>query len=177
MTMKTGVPIAIAVLLLAGGAMAAERSTPGTKETVTFEGLVAPGGISGIGGFYDGLGWSRTIFAVGKNYKPTRGDSGFQAVRHGKVAAGNFENGTMDIFKGTNYFWVQSGHFAAFGNGAVPVTFTAYRNGIVLGTKSMTLDPADTTVTFDGSFAHADTFEIDGNDVAMDNLKVRFFSR
>jgi hypothetical protein len=78
---------------------------------------------------------------------------------------------------GPGHFWLQSGHFAAFGNGAVPVFFTAYRNGVVLGTKSLTLDPADTIVTFDSAFAHADTFEIDGNDVAMDNLKVRFYSR
>jgi hypothetical protein len=77
---------------------------------------------------------------------------------------------------GDQYFWLQSGHFAAFENVSVPVTFTAYRNGVVLDTKSLTLDPADTIVSFESAFAHADTFEIQGNDVAMDNLKVRFYS-
>jgi hypothetical protein len=87
-TMKTGMLITLAVLLLADGAMAAERSTPGTMETVTFEGLVYPHDARPINQFYDGLTWSGTIYAVGKNYKPARGDSGFQAVRHCKVAAG-----------------------------------------------------------------------------------------
>jgi hypothetical protein len=83
----------------------------------------------------------------------------------------------MQIFKGSSQFWVQSGHFAAFGNAAAQVTFTAYRSGAVIGTKSLTLQPADTVVIFDSSFAHADEFDIDGDTVAMDNLKVRLYSR
>jgi hypothetical protein len=143
---------------------------PGTKERVTFEGLVGRHGESEIG-VYDGFGWLN-IRAIGKGLY--RDQPGFHAVLHGKVAAANLEgNGLIGRDDGSK-FTFRSGHFAAFGDGPVPVTFNAYLQGVLVGTVSMTLQPADTLVQFDRTFAHIDRFEIDGHIVAFDNLHVSF---
>jgi hypothetical protein len=143
---------------------------PGTKERISFEGVVGRHEQSPLGD-YDGFGWGN-IEAIGKGLD--RDEPGFQSVVHGKAAAANLQ-GTGIIGRDDNSrFTLKSGHFAAFGDGPVPVTFNAYLNGVLVGTLSMTLQPADTLVQFDRTFAHIDRFEIDGHIVAFDNLHVSF---
>lgn len=145
---------------------------PGTKERITFEGLVGRHSESSIPTGYDGFEWGN-IDAVGKGLY--RDQQGFQAVVHGKVAAAILQSpftGAMGRDQSA-LFSVRSGHLAAFGNSSIQVTFSAYKQGTLVGTKSMMLDPADTLVTFDKSFAHIDEFTISGV-VAIDNLHVSF---
>lgn len=85
--------------------------------------------------------------------------------------------GSMSPVSGT--FWLQSGHFAATCHGPTDATFSAYRRGVLLGQVRVTLQPADTKLTFDNTFSHADQVVMQGsddqncvNDIAMDNLEV-----
>jgi hypothetical protein len=146
----------------------------GTKERVTFEGLVGRHERDNIPD-YDGFGWSGTIYAIGKGL--CKDQQGFHAVVKGKVAAAFFagtgQDGIISRDDGSK-FTFRSGHFAAFGNFNSDVTFSAYRKGILIGTRSLTLAPADTLVQFDKTFAHIDRFVIDGESVAFDNLHVSF---
>ena len=146
---------------------------PGTKERISFEGLVGRHESRPIPD-YDGLGWG-SIWAIGKGlYKDQQG---FHAVLRGKVAAAFFagtgQDGIISRDDGSK-FTFRSGHFAAFGNSNSDVTFSAYRKGILIGTRSLTLAPADTLVQFDKTSAHIDRFVIDGQSVAFDNLHVSF---
>jgi hypothetical protein len=144
---------------------------PGTKERISFEGLVDRHSQGGIPGGYDGFAWSGAISAVGKGlYKD---QAGFQSVVHRKVAAANL--GGAGFFEPeTGAFSMHGGHFAAFGNSSVQVTFNAYRRGILVGNKSVILQPTDTLIKFDKSFSHIDKFEIQSGVVAMDELRVSF---
>lgn len=150
------------------------KGIAGTKERVTFEGLVRRHSESAIPD-YDGFGWSSSILAIGKGLY--RDQQGFHAVLKGKVAAAFFagtgQDGIISRDDGSK-FTFRSGHFAAFGNFNSDVTFSAYRKGILIGTRSLTLAPADTLVQFDKTFAHIDRFVIDGQSVAFDNLHVSF---
>jgi hypothetical protein len=104
--------------------------TPGTKERITFEGLVGRHEQRPIPG-YDGFGWGSAIWAIGKGLY--RDQPGFQSVVHGKVAAANLQ-GIGEIGRDDeSRFTFKSGHFAAFGDGPVPVTFNAYLQGVLLG--------------------------------------------
>ena len=138
---------------------------------MTFEGLVGRHERDNIPD-YDGFGWSGSIYAIGKGLY---GDQqGFHAVLHGKVAAANLDgNGLISRDDGSN-FTFRSGHFAAFGNSSVVVVFNAYRQGVVVGSVQMTIQPADTLVQFDKTFAHIDRFEIQSGIVAFDDLHVSF---
>jgi len=142
----------------------------GTKERITFEGLVGRHEQRPIPG-YDGFGWGN-IEAIGKGvYKD---EQGFQSIVHGKVAAANLQ-GIGEIGRDDGgQFTFGSGDFAAFGDGALGVTFNAYRQGALVGTMFVTLPPADTVVRFDSTFSHIDQFEIQSGIVAFDNLHVSF---
>lgn len=144
---------------------------PGTKERITFEGLVDKHSQGGIPGGYDGFAWSGTISAIGKGlYKDHQG---FQSVVHRKVAAANLDGaGFFETEAGT--FSMRQGHFAAFGNTSVQITFNAYRRGMLVGSKEIVLEPSDALIEFDNSFAHIDQFEIQGGTLAMDELRVGF---
>jgi hypothetical protein len=143
---------------------------PGTKERVTFEGLVGRHGESELGA-YDGFGWLN-IRAIGKGLY--RDQLGFQAVVHGKVAAGNVEGTGIIGRDDESRFSIKNGHFAAFGNSSVVVVFQAFRQGVVVGSVQMTIPPTDTLVQFDQTFSHIDRFEIQSGIVAFDNLHVSF---
>jgi hypothetical protein len=143
---------------------------PGTKERISFEGVVGRHEQSPLGD-YDGFGWGN-IEAIGKGLY--RDQEGFQSVVHGKAAATNLQ-GTGIISRDDNSnFTFRSGHFAAFGNSSVVVVFQALRQGVVVGSVQMTIPPADTLVQFDKTFAHVDRFEIQSGIVAFDNLHVSF---
>jgi hypothetical protein len=142
---------------------------PGTKERITFEGLVGRHEQEPIPD-YDGFGWF--FWAVGKGLH--KDALGFQSVLRGKAAAANLDgNGAMGRDDG-GLFSVKSGHFAAFGNESVQVTFNAYRQGVLVGTKSVLLQPNDVLVQFDRTFAKIDEFDVSGGTIAMDNLHVAF---
>lgn len=144
----------------------------GTKERITFEGVVGRHSQGSIPTGYDGFEWGN-IDAIGKGLY--RDQQGFQSVIQRKVAAAIIDDPFFGVF-GQNLgalFSVESGHFAAFGNNSIQVTFKAYKQSVVVGTMSLTLQPSDTLVNFDRTFSHIDKFEIDGV-VAMDSLHVRF---
>jgi hypothetical protein len=144
----------------------------GTKERITFEGLVGRHSEGSIPTGYDGFEWGN-IEAVGKGLY--RDQQGFQSVVHGKAAAAIIEDPYFGVL-GQNenaLFSVSGGEFAAFGNNSTEVTFKAYKQGVLVGSMTVNLSPSDTLVKFDRIFQHIDKFEIDGV-VAMDNLHVRF---
>ena len=145
---------------------------PGTKERITFEGLVGRHSESAIPD-YDGFGWSSSILAIGKGlYRDQRG---FHAVLKGKVAAANLSGAGIIGRDDGSKFTFRSGHFAAFGNVNVEATFKGYRQNVVVATLVITLPPTDTDVQFDQSFSHIDKFTIEGiSPVAFDNLHVSF---
>jgi hypothetical protein len=144
----------------------------GTKERVTFEGLVGRHEQSPIPDGYDGFGWSGTISAIGKGLY--RDKQGLHAVLKGKVAAANLDGAGIIGRDDHSKFTFRSGHFAAFGNSSVVVVFQALRQGVVVGSVQMTIPPADTLVQFDKTFAHIDRFEIQSGIVAFDDLHVGF---
>lgn len=146
---------------------------PGTKERITFEGLVGRHERDNIPAGYDGFGWSGSIYAIGRGlYKDQQG---FQALVHGKVAAANLDGAGVIVGNGGGRFSLEDGYFAAFGDFSVEVTFKGYRQGVVVGTKIVTLDPVKTFVQFDSTFAHIDKFTIEGvQPIAMDDMRMRF---
>jgi hypothetical protein len=145
---------------------------PGTKERVTFEGLVGRHERDNIPD-YDGFGWSGSIYAIGKGLY--RDQQGFHAVLHGKVAAANLDGAAIIGRDDGTKFSLRNGHFAAFGSVSVQTTFKGYLQGVVVGTLVVTLPPADTPVQFDKTFAHIDKFTIEGiSPIAFDNLHVSF---
>lgn len=159
--------IASAAILTFGAASHA------SSETITFEGLCAPDWwINNIADGYDGFRWAH-IGAIGKDYTH---DSGYEAVVHGSVAGYSWPQKTARFSSGTP-FSLLSGHFAAAWH-PLQVSFTAYRDGVLMGTKTVSLDQTDTKVLFDESFAHIDTVKISASrefhadQVAFDNLKV-----
>lgn len=144
----------------------------GTKERVTFEGLVGRHERDTIPD-YDGFGWSGSIYAIGKGLY--RDQQGFHAVLKGKVAAANLDGAGIISRDDSSKFTFRSGHFAAFGSVSVQTTFKGYQQGVVVGTLIVTLPPADTPVQFDKTFAHIDRFTIEGiSPIAFDNLHVSF---
>jgi hypothetical protein len=144
---------------------------PGSKERISFEGLVGRHESRPIPD-YDGLGWG-SIWAIGKGlYKDQQG---FHAVLEGKVAAANLNGAGIISRDDSSKFTFRSGHFAAFGSVSVQTTFKGYQQGVVVGTLVVTLPPADTAVQFDKTFAHIDRFTIEGlRPIAFDNLHVGF---
>ena len=142
----------------------------GTKERITFEGVVGRHRMSPPGD-YDGFGWGN-IEAIGKGLY--RDKQGFHAVLKGKVAAANLDGTGIISRDDGSKFTFRSGHFAAFGNSSVVVVFQALRQGVVVGSVQMTIPPADTLVQFDKTFTHIDRFEIQSGIVAFDNLHVSF---
>lgn len=170
--MRRSTAIAVlTALFCSSSAYVNAAGTQGTKERITFEGLVGRHEQRPISG-YDGFGWGSAIYAIGKGvYKD---EQGFQSVVHGKVAAANLQGiGEIGRDDGGS-FTFNSGDFAAFGDGPLPVTFNAYKQGVLVGTLSMTLQPTDTVVQFDSTFSHIDRFEIQSGIVAFDNLHVSF---
>jgi len=144
---------------------------PGTKEKITFEGVVAKHDQSLIG-VYDGFGWG-DIEAIGKGlYKDKQG---FQSVVHGKVAAGNIDGPGIISRDDSSLFSFRSGTFASFGDGSVQATFKGWRQGVVVGMLVVDLPPAATQIVFDRTFSHIDQFTIEGiTPVAFDDLHVMF---
>jgi hypothetical protein len=162
---------AMLALLAANLAGTAGATVPGSKLTVTFEGL-ARGHHEWTISEYDGLKWAGPIWAAAKG--AFRDDPGFQSVIHGKVA------GVIQDFNGSGFITpvsglmsIKSGHFASFGGHGMTVTFNAYRNDILVGTMPFDLPTSDTVITFDSTFSDIDRFEIVGQ-VAFDNLVVKF---
>src|SRR3954468_10656631 len=139
--MRTVLTVA-ATLLIAAIDSAYAASIQGTKERITFEGLVNRHGGEIIPNGYDGMNWF-TVWVYGK--KATGPAVGFQSVIRGAAAAvinsyakkahGGFTHSQ------TGPFSLKSGHFAAYGGVSEQVTFSAYRNGKIVGTLTQTLDP------------------------------------
>ena len=159
--------IAVAAILAAG-------TTPAHSKTITFEGLCAPDGEIANISPYDHFRWAH-IGAVGKD-----AGGGYAAVAHGDVAGYSW-GGWTARFSSKTPFSLFSGHFAAAWHSGLQVTFSAYRDGVLMGTKIVLLDPVDTKLLFDDSFAHIDTvtFHASGhghppntNQLGFDNLKV-----
>jgi hypothetical protein len=147
---------------------------PGTKERITFEGLVGRHEMKSPGD-YDGFGWAGSLLAIGKGlYKDQQG---FQAVVHQRAGAaylvGTGDRGII-VRDDSSLFSIESGHFAAFGNISGEAIFNGYRQGVLVARLDLTLQPADTLVKFDKSFAHIDKLVIEGQSVAMDDLHVSF---
>jgi hypothetical protein len=148
---------------------------PGSKITVTFEGLVKRTKHGPIDGGYDGLVFDSSFDATGKAvYKD---DPGFQAVIRGGVACvlpdGVGSSGSIRPFNSQSLISIKSGHFAQFREAGPATIFNAYRNGVLVGTMSVPLGATDTLVKFDKTFSNIDQFEIIGV-FAFDNLKVKF---
>jgi hypothetical protein len=152
-------------------------SIRGTQEQITFEGLTRKKKDKGVPNGYDGLNWAE-VLAEGKIF--AQQNPAAKAVIHNKVVA-------VDSFQGdgseakltapTGTFSLKSGHFASRADGT-PVTFSAYRNGTLVGSMATVLDPVDTNIVFDSTFARVDQVVIttagSGTQIAMDNLIVRF---
>lgn len=167
----TVVGVAFQFLFLSAGNAG---GVPGTKERITFEGLVGRHEMRPPGD-YDGFGWIGSIEAIGKGlYKDQQG---FQSVVQGKAGAAYFagtgDDGIIARDDGSAFSF-RSGHFAAFGNSPSEAIFSAYRQGVLVGTMDITLQPAGTLVEFDNSFAHIDRLVIEGQSIAFDNLHVSF---
>jgi hypothetical protein len=175
MTAAITAALAIAATDYASAAHAA-GAVRGTREQITFEGLVHARKFKLVPNGYDGLNWSE-VFAVGKQADSGKG---FQSVIQGKVAAGleGHGQGVEGAFSApSGTFSLKSGHFAA-ANASEQTTFSAYKGSVLVGTKQVTLDPVDTLVKFNKTFSHVDTVVIDGSgdggNVAMDDLSVSF---
>lgn len=181
MTAAIAAALALAALDNASAAHAA-GAVRGTNEQITFEGLVHKKQEASIPNGYDGLNWSG-IGAIGKIIASQL--PGYTAVLHGKVVAGNSSQtgggslGAISAMQGT--FSFKFGHFAAACNTGLQITFSAYRSGTMIGTKVVTVDPADTRIRFDRTFSNIDTLKIQGaggsgdcENVGMDNLVVKF---
>lgn len=153
-------------------AVAGHSGIPGTKVTVTFEGICGRHCEQPLPG-YDGLNWTSNILVEGKG-GPQKNDPGLQAVIRGRAAAvADADASDASISAVTGTFLIKSGHFASFQVSNVPIVFAAYRNGIQVGTMTVTLQFTDTLIKFNKKFSNIDTLTIDGT-VAMDNLKIAF---
>lgn len=147
------------------------------SEPITFEGLCAPNELLPVlPEGYDRLRWSN-VGAVGRDHYKI--GSGYAAVTRGEVA-GFSHNHKVAKFSSKTPFSLIGGHFAAAWANQLQVTFSAYRDGVLMGTKAVLLDRGDTKLQFDPSFAHIDTVTIAGpkdvqqSDIGFDNLKVLF---
>lgn len=180
-TMTAAIAAALGLVATDCAAAAHASAVRGTKEQITFEGLVGKKKEASIPNGYDGLNWS----AIGAIGKVIIQQPGYRAVLHGKVVAGNSSQtgggslGTISAVQGT--FSFKFGHFAAACNTGLQLTFSAYRKGTLAGTKVVTVDPVDTRIRFDSTFNHIDTLKIQGaggsgscGNVGMDNLVVKF---
>jgi len=174
MAMKSALK-AISVIFMALSAYvpnAAHAVVPGSKVTVTFEGLAMGRQIRGIPNGYDGCNWGGGLEAAAKGAFKT--DPGFQAVIRKHVAAVIEQLGLGVITPNNGLMSIKSGHFAAFANSGFGVTFNAYRNNVLVGTLAVPdLGTADTFIQFDKTFSNIDRLEIDGQ-VALDNLLFKF---
>jgi hypothetical protein len=163
--------LAFAALDYASAANAA-GGVRGTKENITFEGIIRQNREGIVPNGYDGFNWNN----VNVNGRRLLSGGG-AAVLHGKAVAIVMQGqGTMSPVRGT--FWLQSGHFAASCHGPTNAIFSAYRGDVLLGQLTITLQPADTKLRFDKTFSHADQVVMQGsdnqgctNDIAMDNLQ------
>jgi hypothetical protein len=176
-TMRKQAILVAAALILATtdyvSAAHAAGAVRGTKEKITFEGIIRQNREGIVPNGFDGFNWSNV------NVNGRRLLSGGAAkVVHGRTVAIVMQGeGTLSPETGT--FWLQSGHFAATCNGPTDATFSAYMGGVLLGQLNITLQPADTKLQFDKTFSHADQVVMQGsdtqgctNDIAMDNLQV-----
>jgi hypothetical protein len=165
---------AVVLCLCAYSPICASAIVPGSKITVTFEGIVKRTKHASIPGGYDGLVFDGDFWAAGNAFY--RQDPGFQAVIRGGVAC-VLPNGIGDSGSirpdSQSLISIKSGHFAAFHVGGIVETFNAYRNGTLVGTMNVTLGITDTLVKFDKTFSNIDQFQIIG-EVAFDNLVVKF---
>jgi hypothetical protein len=72
------------------------------------------------------------------------------------------------------YFSFKRGHFASASEEGNAVTFTAYRDGAVVGTKTVTLDTEGTVFTFGRRFADIDQVLITADaPIGMDDLVMK----
>jgi len=165
---------ATVLCLFACSPISANAVVPGSKITVTFEGLVKRTKADPIQGGYDGLDFDGSMEATGKAvYKH---DPGFQAVIRGGVACvlPQFNDlGSIRPHNRSSLISIKSGHFAAFGGGGRVITFNAYKAGELVGTMNVNIETVDTPIKFDKTFSNIDQFQIIG-EVAFDNLVVRF---
>jgi hypothetical protein len=159
----------LAVGLVAGDASAA---VPGSKLTITFEGLARGHHVGGLPAGYSGFDWGGDIFAAPKGF--ARRDAGLQSVIHGKVAGLIPDALQSAVIQPVNgLFSMKSGYFAAFHDSELGTTFKAYRSGVLVGTMTVQITQTAMLVQFDASFSKIDELEIYGQ-VAFDNLKVTF---
>ena len=150
----------------------ASAAVPGSKLTITFEGLAQGRVLRGIPNEYDGFNWGRDLSAAPKG--AAKHDPGLLSVIRGKVA-GVIPDGQASgiIVPVSGLFSLKSGYFAAFANSQLGTTFKAYRDGQIVGTMTADTTQIAKLIHFDKTFAKIDKLEIDGQ-VAFDNLKVTF---
>ncbi len=165
---------AVVLYLSAYWPVSASAVVPGSKITVTFEGLTQRTREIIIPGGYDGLDFYSSFLTAGKAvYKH---DSGFQAVIRGGVACVLPQFNDLGSIKPSNrgsLISIKSGHFAAFGGGGRVITFNAYKAGELVGMMNVNIETVDTPIKFDKTFSNIDQFQIIG-EVAFDNLVVKF---
>jgi hypothetical protein len=149
----------------------------GTKELITFEGLARRKKTKFVPPGYDGLNWSG-VAAEGKII--AQQNPAARAVIHNKVVAVDSFGGSgsqAGLSAPTGTFSLKSGHFATRADGT-PFTFSAYRNGTLVGSMATVLDPVDTNIVFDRTFARVDQVVItttgSGTQIAMDDLVAGF---
>lgn len=169
--------LALGALDIASAAHATSPVT-GTREKITFEGLVGIRKTKPIYHHYDGLEWT-AISAVGGKAEP--GAQGFISVVRGQDAAcleGSSSGGSGGFSLKRGLFRLESGRFAAFADARVRVTFSAYRKGVLVGTLEESVPPRSTLIQFGETFAYIDAIMIyasgPGQALCMDNLVVRF---
>jgi hypothetical protein len=154
-----------------------------TPETITFETLPLVKGEDADLGFYDGFTWNN-FGAI--STRVLKGDAdGFDAVAHGHVVAGDLK-GKPASFSSTTDFSLKSGYFAAGWDTGLHVQFTAYKDGVAVGEKTVILNQTSELIKFNAKFDHIDTVSIrtwggtqgtgngSGKEFAVDNLKVVF---
>jgi len=176
----------VAILTMGIAVPADAASSSGIAETIDFEGLVK--GINHIElTDYDGFTWIEAG-AVGKRWALRNGygaDTGFLNDAHGKAVGYTLDqNGITDstFTADSGTFTLKSGYFAsAWMRDGEDVTFTAYRDGEVVATETVTLTTQSSRLKFGKGFAHINTVQITANsgtdsdsNVVMDNLKVFF---
>lgn len=168
-------------LLLAFGALllfssVADAVVPGSKVTVTFEGLADGQRLRHIPSGYDGLVWDRYVLAAATQAYPD--DPGFQSVVSGSVAAVYTDtNNKAGLSSTSGHFTIKSGHFACLGRTICSYFFVGRLNHEIVARQLVSLRPTDTVVKFDKSFSSLDRLDIyndGGAGLVFDDLRLNF---
>ncbi|KLK91311.1 hypothetical protein AA309_20850 [Microvirga vignae] len=151
---------------------------------IDFEGIAPEGGTAEIQDGYKGLNWDNFWAQDDSQFAA----SGYNNVINSPDSAGYdaFANGASFSSPDPDEdFDLVSGYFAAAWNNDLVVTIQGFDDGVLVGTKVVTLDPTKTFIEFGDEFESIDEVRIDGaggtnagldgagEHVAMDDLLLR----